>query len=199
MTYLGLRLGGAGYYLSNIAALPEAMQAARPTILAVVPRVLEKIHAKAQATAEQLTGLRKKVFHWAFALGHQVAAGRREGREPTGLLAFKYRMADRLVLSKVRAKLGGEVKLIVSGGAPLAPYLSEWFHAAGVLVVEGYGLTETSAPATTNTPDCYRFGTVGKAIPETEVRISEAHHQMDSKAKIYATILHGSITFFSHA
>jgi long-chain acyl-CoA synthetase len=77
------------------------------------------------------------------------------------------------VLSKVRAKLGGALKLIVSGGAPLAPHISEWFHAVGILVVEGYGLTETSAPATTNLPQEYRFGTVGKAIPGTDVKIAQ--------------------------
>jgi len=172
VTYLGLRIGGSGYYVSDLTTLPAAMQAAQPTILAAVPRVLEKIQAKAMAAREALSGFGRSVFDWAFAVGAEVAALARVGREPKGWLAYQHRLADRLVLRKVRAKLGGCIKLVVSGGAPLAPHLSEWFHAAGLLVVEGYGLTETSAPATTNTPSSYRFGTVGQAIPGTDVRIA---------------------------
>ena len=173
VTYLGLRIGSVGYYVSDLKRLPQAMLAAQPTILAAVPRVLEKIHGKAQGTAEQLSGVRRRIFDWAFRIGHEAAALERRGERATGWLAMRHRVADRLVLSKVREKLGGCVKLIISGGAPLAPHLSEWFHAAGILVVEGYGLTETSAPATTNTPDTYRFGTVGRAIPGTDIRIAE--------------------------
>ena len=173
VTYLGLRIGGAGYYVSDLKSLPAALLAAQPTILAAVPRVLEKIQAKALATREALGSVGKGIFDWAFEIGHEVAEMERSGRSPTGWLATKHRLADRLVLRKVRQKLGGCIKLVVSGGAPLAPHLSEWFHAAGILVVEGYGLTETSAPATTNTPDSYRFGTVGQAIPGTDIRIAD--------------------------
>jgi long-chain acyl-CoA synthetase len=173
VTYLGLRIGGSGYYVSDLKALPQAMQSARPTILAAVPRVLEKIHAKAMTVREQGSGFRRAVFDWAFALGHEVAAMERAGLSARGWLAAQHWLADRLVFRRVREKLGGCIKLIVSGGAPLAPHLSEWFHAAGVLVIEGYGLTETSAPATTNTPDSYRFGTVGQAIPGTDIRIAD--------------------------
>lgn len=173
VTYLGLRIGGSGYYVSDLKTLPAAMLAAQPTILAAVPRVLEKIQAKAMATREGLSSFGQGVFDWAFGVGQQVAEMERAGRAPTGWLAVKHRLADRLVLGKVRQKLGGCIKLVISGGAPLAPHLSEWFHAAGILVVEGYGLTETSAPATTNTPSSYRFGTVGQAIPGTDIRIAD--------------------------
>jgi long-chain acyl-CoA synthetase len=171
--YLGLRTNSSGWMLSDVNALPAALPLVRPTILAAVPRVLEKIHARAMARIEELTGVRKAVFHWAMGVGAQVSALRRQGREPEGWLLARHRVADRLVLSKIRERLGGAVRFIVSGGAPLSRHLSEWFHAAGLLVIEGYGLTETSAPATTNTPDAFRFGTVGRAISGTEIRIAE--------------------------
>lgn len=170
--YLGVRLGLVGYLLSEIPRLPEVMPRVRPTILVAVPRVLEKIHDKARARAEELTGFRRAVFDWAFDIGLQASAVRRSGGEPGRFLRARLALADRLVLRKVRAALGGEIKLIISGGAPLARRLSEWFHAAGMLVVEGYGLTETSAPATANTPDAFRFGTVGRPIPGTEIGFS---------------------------
>jgi long-chain acyl-CoA synthetase len=171
--YLGLRFGGQGWYLSHIPRLGEVLGEVQPTILAAVPRVLEKIHAKAMARADELDARKRKVFDRAFQIGHQVALAEREGRTVGWWTRLIHRFYDRLVFKKIRDKLGGRVRFVVSGGAPLAPYLSEWFHAAGLLVVEGYGLTETSAPATTCTPSEYRFGTVGKAIPDTDIRIAD--------------------------
>ena len=171
--YLGLRAGGQGWYLSDIPRLGEVLGEVQPTILAAVPRVLEKIHAKAMARADDLSSFRRGVFDWAFRIGHAVAAAEREGREVGAWTRLRHRIADRLVFRKIKDKLGGRVRLVVSGGAPLASHLSEWFHAAGLLVVEGYGLTETSAPATTCTPQSYRFGTVGRAIPDTDVKIAD--------------------------
>ncbi len=172
-SYLGMLTGVKGYYWKDVYTLPDALETVRPTLLIAVPRVLEKIYAKAMARAEALRPRQRAVFDWAFDVGGQVSALKRQGRRAGWSLAARYRIADTLVFSKIRAKLGGRVKLIVSGGAPLARHISEWFHAAGILVVEGYGLTETSAPATTNLPHQYRFGTVGLPIPETEVRIAE--------------------------
>jgi len=172
--YLGMWMGKVdGYYLSEIPRLGEALPVVRPTMLAAVPRVLEKIHAKATAATDALTGVKARVFAWGFAMGRRMSALERAGETPGWSLRLRHRVADRLVLSKIRAKLGGSIRFIVSGGAPLAPHISEWFHAAGMLVVEGYGLTETSAPATTNTPRDYRFGTVGKAIPGVDLRIAD--------------------------
>ncbi len=171
--YLGLRVGGMGYYSSRLTELGELLGEVKPTLLVAVPRVLEKIHARATARAAELGGVGQQVFHWAFDIGHQVASIKREGGEPNWFLTQRHKLADRLVLSKVRAKLGGQLRMVASGGAPLAVHLSEWFHAAGILVVEGYGLTETSAPASTGTHDTYRFGTVGKAIPQTDIAIAD--------------------------
>ena len=172
ITYLGLRAGISGYYVTDLSELPERMRSARPTVLAAVPRVLEKIQSTALATAASMGGLRERVFHRAFELGMAAGALERSGRRPALWTRALLRVADRLVFRKVRDRLGGSVKVIVSGGAPLAPHLSEWFAAAGILVIEGYGLTETSAPAATNRPDLYRFGSVGPAIPGTQVRIA---------------------------
>ena len=171
-SYLGMLTGVKGYYWKDVYTLPDALEAVQPTLLIAVPRVLEKIYAKAMGRAESLRPRQRAVFDWAFAVGRQAADMERRGLRPGWTLAARRRVADALVFSKVRAKLGGHVNLIVSGGAPLAPHISEWFHAVGILVVEGYGLTETSAPATTNLPDDYRFGTVGRAIPGTEVQIA---------------------------
>lgn len=171
--YLGLSTGVTAYYLADIASLGEVLPIAKPTILAAVPRVLEKIHSKATARGAELAGIQRSVFDWAFDVGHQAAQVERGGTRPGFALRAQHRMADRLVFSKVREKLGDSVRLIVSGGAPLSPEISEWFHAAGMLVVEGYGLTETSAPATANTPHKYRFGTVGQALPSVDLRLDD--------------------------
>lgn len=171
--YLGLHLGLQAWYSRDLKRLPELLGVVRPTVLAAVPRVLEKIHARALATAEQGGPARKTVFDWAMGVGGLASAAAREGRGLRPFHQVQHRLADRLVLRRIREKLGGSLRWVVSGGAPLAPSISEWFHAAGVLVMEGYGLTETSAPATTNLPDAFRFGTVGKPIPGTSVRIAE--------------------------
>jgi long-chain acyl-CoA synthetase len=169
--YQGLRFGGVGYYSSRMTALGELLPEIKPHVLAAVPRVLEKIHAKAQARVETMSPFRQQVFRWAFRIGLAVTAKERRGQTPTWWELVQRRVADRLVFRKIRARLGGNIEFIVSGGAPLAPELATWFQAAGLLVIEGYGLTETSAPATTNTPDVQRIGTVGKAIPGTVVKL----------------------------
>jgi len=170
--YQGLRFGGTGYYTSRMTELGDILPLARPHVLAAVPRVLEKIHARALARVETMPEAKQKGFARAISIAERVRAAARRG-EPIGLLdRFRMWLYERLVFRKIRDKLGGNIELIVSGGAPLAPELSEWFAAIGLLVIEGYGLTETSAPATTNTPDAYRFGTVGRAIPGTDVRLA---------------------------
>ncbi len=171
--YLGLRVNVQAYFTSRLTRLADVLGEVQPTLLAAVPRVLEKIHARAMAKASELRPRQRKVFHWAVAVGGDYAAAQRTGRPVSLSLRLRHAIADRLVLSRIRERLGGAIRLIISGGAPLSPDLSEWFHACGLLVIEGYGLTETSAPATTCTPDAYRFGSVGRAIPDTEVRIAD--------------------------
>ena len=171
--YQGLRFGAIGYYTSRMTELGDILPLTRPHVLAAVPRVLEKIHARALARVETLPEAKQVGFARAFSVAKRVRAEQRAGKRISLWDRFRMWLYDRLVFSKIREKLGGNVQFIVSGGAPLAPELSEWFEAAGLLVVEGYGLTETSAPATTNTPTSFRFGSVGRAIPGTEIRIAD--------------------------
>ncbi|ALG12044.1 AMP-dependent synthetase/ligase [Kibdelosporangium phytohabitans] len=145
----------------------------RPTWMAAAPRIFEKAYARIVTTMEQQGGLRKRLFDWAFAVGTVVSRLRRDGGTPGPLLAARHRVADRLVLAKVRKRFGGRIRFLVSGSAALNTGIAEWFHAAGVLILEGYGLTETTAAATINRPDHFRFGTVGPPLPGTEVRIAE--------------------------
>ncbi|MCK6526616.1 long-chain fatty acid--CoA ligase [Myxococcota bacterium] len=170
--YLGEWHGALGYFVDDPHRLGDALREARPDVIAAVPRVLEKVHERVQGGVAALPAHRQAVFRWALSVGQQVAARRREGRGIPPYLGVQERLADRLVLRRIREQLGGNLKLVVSGGAPLSPALSEFFDAVGILAIEGYGLTETSAPVSTNTPDEYRFGTVGRPIPGTEIRIA---------------------------
>jgi len=162
-----------------IALLPdplrvgEALPQVRPTILPSVPRVYEKVHTAAQARFDEATGLKRRLIDWALPIGREVSRLEADGEPvPAGLQA-RHRMADRLVFSKVRARLGGRLRLAISGGAPLAKEIAEFFDAIGVRIVEGYGLTECTTACSTNRPDVYRFGTVGRPLPGFEVGIAD--------------------------
>jgi long-chain acyl-CoA synthetase len=118
-------------------------------------------------------GAKKRIFDWAFRIGRQVSELRQQGKEPTGLLKAQHALADKLVFSKIKERFGGRLRYFVSGSAALNRDIAEWFHAADILILEGYGLTETSAFAFVNRPDHWRFGTVGEPAPGTEVKIAE--------------------------
>jgi long-chain acyl-CoA synthetase len=135
------------------------------------PRIFEKVRARVMMTASH--GVKAKIFDWAFGVGRKVSPLRLAGQEPSGLLALQYALADRLVFSKIKARMGGKIKFFVSGSAPLSREVQEWFHAAGLLVLEGYGLTETCVPTCVNNPRATRFGTVGPPVPGSEVKIAD--------------------------
>ncbi len=163
----------------TLALLPDPLQAAdalvevRPTVFPSVPRVFEKVHTAVLGKFAEETGVKRKLIEWSLGVGRDVSKRRQAGESlPTGL-ALKNRIADRLVFSKVKARLGGRLRGALSGGAPLAPEISEFFHALDVLIVEAYGLTECTSGATANSPAHYRFGTVGPALPGTELRLEE--------------------------
>jgi long-chain acyl-CoA synthetase len=152
----------------------EAFQAAQPTVLAVVPRVFEKIHATMLAKVQQASPVKQRLFEAALKIGHEVAARERAGKQVGATLKAKHAFFDRLVLSKLRAAtFGSRARRLNSGGAPIGPELLEFFHAIGILILEGYGLTETSSPCTLNRPGAYRFGSVGQAMPGCEIKIAE--------------------------
>ena len=153
-------------YARSIDTLGEDLASFQPTFLLAVPRVFEKVFNAAQKKA---TGAKAKVFAFAVSAGNEWSGT----DQPSLLTKVKHAIADKLVYSKLRHALGGRVRYAVSGGAPLAPHLAAFFHAAGMTILEGYGLTETSAPATVNRPDKMRIGTVGLPLAGIEIRIAD--------------------------
>jgi long-chain acyl-CoA synthetase len=168
-----LDVGGTlAYWSGDPARLLDDIAAAGPTHFPSVPRVFEKIHTKALASAQDAGGVRARVFEWALATGRRTRAAERSGGAGR-LLAAQHALADRLVLSKVRSLFGGRLELAVTGAAPISDEVLEFFDACGVLVLEGYGLTETCAAATLNTPRSWRLGTVGQPLSGTEIGIAD--------------------------
>jgi long-chain acyl-CoA synthetase len=159
--------------VTDVARVPEALTTVRPTVLPAVPRVYEKVHANTLGEIERAGGLRRRIGLWALGVGGRASRARREGRSVTGVLALQQRLAERLVFAKVRERLGGRLRVGVSGAAPLSPDVMEFFHALGVPVIEGYGLTETASSATVNEPDDFRIGTVGRPVEGAEVRLAD--------------------------
>ncbi|MBR8741544.1 long-chain fatty acid--CoA ligase [Nocardiopsis sp. MG754419] len=158
--------GRADRILDNLAEV-------RPTFMAAAPRVFEKLYSAIALRAEEGGAAQHRLFTWAAGVAERVSLLREQGREPTGVLAAQHRLADGLVFADLRARFGGRLRFFVSGSAPLAPEIGRFFHGAGITILEGYGLTETSAGAFLNRPGDVRFGTVGLPLPGTEVRIAE--------------------------
>jgi long-chain acyl-CoA synthetase len=145
----------------------------KPTYFPSVPRIFEKIYTTATSAMEKEGGLKKAVFEWSIRVGGKVREMERAGREPGFLLRKQYEFADRKVLSKIRDLFGGKVRIATSGAAPINPEILRFFDAAGVLVLEGWGMTETSTAATISKPDDFKIGTIGKPFPGCDVKIAE--------------------------
>jgi long-chain acyl-CoA synthetase len=157
--------------VSDASRVPEALARTRPTILPAVPRVYEKVHANTLGEIERSTAAKRTIGRWALGVGSRASRLRRAGRPVPPALRVQQKIADRLVFSKVRERLGGRLRLGVSGAAPLGIDVLEFFHSLNMLVIEGYGLTETSSSLSVNDPDDYRFGTVGRAVDGCELRL----------------------------
>jgi len=145
----------------------------KPTYFPSVPRIFEKVYTAATTGAEKEGGLKKAIFDWAIGVGKRYREAERSGDGHGPLLRLQHALADRLVLSKIRAIFGGNLKQAVSGAAPINPEILRFFDAAGVLVLEGWGMTETSTAATIATPDTFKFGTIGKPFPGCEVKLAD--------------------------
>jgi len=145
----------------------------KPTYFPSVPRIFEKIYTAATANAAKEGGAKKRIFDWAIGVGKKVREAERSGRPVGLLLKAQHGAADRLVLERIRNLFGGRLRVAVTGAAPINPEILRFFDAAGVLVLEGWGMTETSTAATIATPDDFKFGTVGKPFPGVEIKIAE--------------------------
>ena len=159
-------------FAQGIDRLKDDLVDIQPTLMIAVPRVFEKIYNGILAQAEA-SPLKSKAFHWAMSVGREMSQYKVE-KQPVPIdLALKYRVAKKLVFDSILSRLGGRLRFAISGGAPLSRSIAEFFHAAGVLILEGYGLTETTAAIAVNTPFDYRFGTVGKAVGDVKFKIAD--------------------------
>ena len=170
--YLMIHTGTSIAYAESIDTVPVNLTEVKPSLVLSVPRLYEKMYARVLENALSGGALKKRIFFWARRVADRWATEKLAGREPGGMLAMQYRIAQRLVFSKLKARTGGQLRYFVSGGAPLAPEINKFFYAAGLVILEGYGLTETSPVISVNTPDAFRIGTVGKAVPGVEVMIA---------------------------
>ncbi|MGB9225181.1 MAG: AMP-dependent synthetase/ligase [Mycobacterium sp.] len=157
----------------RVDKIVDNMAVVKPTVMGAVPRIFEKAHARIVTTQQAQGGLRARLFAAAFTVGLEVDRRRRAGRAVPLPMSLRYGLFDRLVFSKVREVFGGRIRFFISGAAPLNRDIAEWFHAAGLLILEGYGLTETAAGACVNRPDQYKLGTVGLPMDGTSVRIND--------------------------
>jgi long-chain acyl-CoA synthetase len=161
------------YWRRDPKKIVEDVQIIRPTHLPSVPRIFEKIHTVATAKADAAGGVKAKLFHWAVGVGREISRREDRGGRPGRVLKAQHALADKLVLHKIRDLFGGRLKLALTGAAPIDTAILEFFRAAGIWVLEGYGMTETCAVETLNTVEEHRFGTVGRPLPICDVRIAD--------------------------
>jgi long-chain acyl-CoA synthetase len=169
MLYNGCTIG----YVESMETVAENMLEVRPTIMGAVPRLFEKIYSKVLDNVLSSSPLKRKIFFWALKTGKKYGVRHLENKPISGFLSFKRNLAHKLVFSKIIEKTGGRINFFVTGAAPLSKDIAEFFYAMGIVVLEAYGLTETSPAATFNTFEELKFGTVGKPIPGVEVKIAE--------------------------
>jgi long-chain acyl-CoA synthetase len=170
--YMYFSCGTSIAYVASIDDVPLSLQQVKPTMAMGVPRLYEKMYARVLENAKAGGGAKWRIFNWARRVGDRWADETLAGRTPSGFLAWQHRLATKLVFSKLQERMGGRLRYFVSGGAPLAPTINKFFYAAGITILEGYGLTETSPVIAVNSPDAFRIGTVGRPIDGVEVRIA---------------------------
>lgn len=167
-----LQIGFASAVDGRVDKIVANLAEVHPTFLAGPPRIFEKVHAKVVQTVQEEGGVKARLFGWAFGVGARVSKAQLRGEQPGLLLRAEHAVANKLVLAKIRHLLGGRIRFLVSGSAALSPDVAGWFHSAGVLILEGYGLTETSAGGCIVRPDDPAFGVVGPPVAGTQVRLA---------------------------
>jgi len=168
-----LSAGATIAYAESIDAVPQNLLEIRPTVMASVPRLFEKVHARILDSVQTSSFVKRLIFALALKVGRANARAMLAGRKAPLAVRLLHPLTDHLVFVKVRERLGGRLRFLISGGAPLSPEIAEFFYAAGIRILEGYGLTETSPVIAVNTLDRTRIGTVGPIVPGVEVRIAE--------------------------
>jgi long-chain acyl-CoA synthetase len=171
--YLPLSSGATIAYAESLFTIRQDMQDVRPTIMMSVPRLYEGMHERILRSVKEGSPTKQKIFHWSVGVGSKVSQAIQQKKKPSPILSLKASVANKLVFEKLKAVTGGRLRFFVSGGAPLSKAIAEFFHAAGILILEGYGLTETSPVICVNRPNQWKFGTVGPMIPGIEMKIAE--------------------------
>jgi long-chain acyl-CoA synthetase len=169
---LPLQIGFPTVLDGRVDKIVDNLAVVAPTFMGAAPRIFEKAYARITTTMSAEGGVKARLFQWAIGVGSRVAVLRTEGRSASVLLATEFVIADALVLSKIQARFGGRIRFFISGSAALNADVARWFDAAGMLILEGYGLTESSAASFVNRPGSYAFGSVGWPLPGTEVQIA---------------------------
>ncbi|MEO5632365.1 long-chain fatty acid--CoA ligase [Gaiella sp.] len=186
MHLAGPYVGYTTAFLPDPLKTADALTTLGPTVLPSVPRVYEKIHTAIVSAIDEATGAKRRLAEWSLVVGREASAREAAGNPVTGALALKLRVADKLVFTKIRARLGGRLRTPISGGAPLSKEIEEFFDAIGIRILEAYGLTECTTGVTTNTPQNWRFGTVGQAFPGTELRLAEDGELLVKSETVFA-------------
>jgi long-chain acyl-CoA synthetase len=184
--YRGAWEGVPGCYARGLDTVADDMAAARPTVVAAVPRIFEKVYAKIHEQAAASAPARKRIFDWAVDVGKTVSRQRRAGERLVPALQLQHALASTLVFAKLRAKLGGRIRMFVTGGAPIATEILEFFDAADITILEGWGMTETFSAGTLNLPGAARFGSIGRPLPGIELRLDEDGEILIKGANVFA-------------
>ena len=170
--FTAFSVGAQVYYAESIETVPENLREVKPTVVLSVPRLYEKMYAKVRAGLKSAPEARQKIFWWAIGVGKEATQYRLKNQALPFALGLKHKIADKLVYSKVKDRVGGRLRFFVSGGAPLSQEIGEFFAAADIMILEGYGLSETSPVLTCNTPEAVRYGSVGKPLFNVDIEIA---------------------------
>ena len=171
--YVPLFSGAQIAYAESTFTVAQNMKEVAPTVMLSVPRLYETMHERILRAVQEGSPVKQKIFHWGVSVGSAVSSAIQQGKNPSAILRLQQGIADKLVFAKLKEATGGKLRFFVSGGAALPQSIAEFFHAAGILILEGYGLTETSPVISMNHPGKWKFGTVGAQVPGIEVQIAE--------------------------